>query len=624
MQQTASNSSKVAILDLGAQYAKVIDRRVRELGVEPVIVANDTPATELAEYGAVIISGGPDSVYAPTAPTYDKALFETAVPIFGICYGLQLLNHANGGTVEKKSTREDGVFDIAVETDSALFAEMDASQEVLLTHGDTVDQIPEGFRIIARSGELIAGIEHTKKPWYGVQFHPEVDLTRDGMQIFKNFLFEIAGLEANYTVEDREEKAIAEIKEVVGDGHALVLVSGGVDSAVAAALVTKALGSDKVFALHVDSGFMRQNESSKVVEALKEVGLEVTVVDAEEEFLNATTEINGKQTKMLKDTTDPEEKRKIIGDTFMRISEREIKNLGVSEADTYLVQGTLRPDLIESASNKITSKAEVIKTHHNDTALVRKLRDAGKVIEPLADYHKDEVRQLGLELGLPEEIVQRHPFPGPGLAIRLLCATEPFMVEKYDQINADLQKYAEGDEYLTLLPVRSVGVQGDGRSYKHPVAVSGTADWKHLMQLAKELPKVFHDVNRVVYVYGETITEPTTDITPTLLEHNAVDQLRQADYIVFQELKRADCLQTVAQVPVISIPVSFGAAGGRSIVLRPFVTNDFMTGVPAFPGNHIPEQVIQKIAERILAEVPDISRVLYDCTGKPPGTTEWE
>jgi GMP synthase (glutamine-hydrolysing) len=621
-------NQKVVILDAGAQYGKVIDRRVRELQVESVILPMATPARELTEYQAIIISGGPESVYDDNAPSYDPALLDLHIPILGICYGMQLMVHALGGVVEKKAIREDGPSTITIQPSSALFAGMEPLQKVLLTHGDTVDQVAPGFTVTATSEDgLIAGIEHLDKKMYGVQFHPEVDLTQEGQTIFKHFLYDIAGFKGDFTLSDRMETAIAYIQQTVGDKQVLVLVSGGVDSTVTAALLAKALPAERIFALHVDSGFMRHQESHKVEQALAQLGLNLRVVDASQTFYQATTMIDGRQTLPLNQTTNPEEKRKIIGDTFIKVAEQAVADWQLNPDQVVLAQGTLRPDLIESASQLASGKAHTIKTHHNDTGLVRQLRAAGKVIEPLQDYHKDEVRELGKKLGLSDELVWRQPFPGPGLAIRILCAEEPYVTPDYQTVQDQLDELViNSDSGLSahLLPVRTVGVQGDGRTFSYLCGLSGTADWPKLHQLARQIPKRVHQVNRVVYVWGDAITQPPTQITPTTLTPEVIEQLRQADEIVNQVLLKYDLIRVLSQVPVISFPVTFGQSGQRAIGIRTFITNDFMTGVPALPGQEIQEDIIREMVERVLAEVSGISRVVYDLTSKPPGTTEWE
>jgi GMP synthase (glutamine-hydrolysing) len=417
-------SEVVAILDAGAQYAKVIDRRVRELCVECELLPLDIDPSKLAGYAAIIISGGPQSVYDADAPKYDPKLFSLGLPILGICYGMQLMNSVHGGTVERKEKREDGQFEIELVDGCALFKGLGKRTEVLLTHGDSINKVPDGFRVVATSGDITAAIESVERKMYGVQFHPEVDLSVEGGAMLSNFLLGVCGLSGSFSMQSRQETAIQYIRSHVADGQkVLCLVSGGVDSAVCAALLNKAnanrnanpnpnpnpdpdpnqvcaallnkaLGAERVINLHIDHGFMRHEESSGVQVALREVGVEIEgKTDFADDFASSTTEINGKTTTPLAQNTSPEEKRKIIGDTFMRVTEAMCAERGLTADNVVLAQGTLRPDLIESGGAAVgANAAAVIKTHHNDTALVRQLRDAGRIIEPLRDYHKDEAR----------------------------------------------------------------------------------------------------------------------------------------------------------------------------------------------------------------------------------------
>jgi len=666
----------VAIIDFGAQYAKVIDRRVRELGVQTRIISRGATLAELKQFKALILSGSPESVSQDKLAEQERVILQAEIPVLGICYGLQLLAYLHGANVQKGAIREDGQETITVDTTSPLFHSLQPQQKVLLTHGDCVEDAPEGWRVTARSEQgIVLAMEKTEgPPMFGVQFHPEVDLSESGKEMLQNFVINVAKVEPNYTIDDREHLAITEIQHKVlnqSDTHqVLVLVSGGVDSTVCAALLGKALEPSLLHCLHIDNGFLRYQESEQVVAALTERGIPVKFVDAAEEFYNATTTISGKETLPLNRVMNPEEKRKIIGDTFVRVAERVIGELGLEKERVLLAQGTLRPDLIESASclASISGKASVIKTHHNDTHLVRALREAGRVIEPLKEYHKDEVRELGQKLGLPREMVWRQPFPGPGLSVRIICTDAGYFPANYSTTVQQLQDFVASQQQIesssssfsssspisaSLLPIQTVGVQGDERSYGYGVALSGATvqgkfekeggriDWASLFRLAHLIPKHIHCINRCVFVLDDP-SQPIYDqnfllpqqplgprnITPTTMTVEVIEQVRQADKIVNELLQQHDLTQSISQMPVILFPVCFSGtpeeSGFRSIALRPFITNDFMTGTAAIPGKDIPESLLLAMARRIKEEVPGISRVVLDLTSKPPGTTEWE
>ncbi len=620
---------KVAILSAGAQYTKVIDRRVRELNVKSEILPLSTPASKLREYKAIVISGGPASVYEENAPEYDSGIFHLGIPVLGICYGMQMMTREFRGRVVPKQVKEYGETLIEIVKNSELFSDLERSQEVLMNHGDSVDKLAEGFETIAYSQDrIVAAIQNREKRLYGVQFHPEVDLTVNGKQILANFLFKVAKLTGDYTIEDRLGKSITYIRENVGKNPVLVLVSGGVDSTVTARLLVEALGPSQVYAIHVDNGFMRLNESRLVYEALTKQGLRnFRLIDAKEEFYTARALIKKKDSApylslSLREVIDPEEKRIIIGDTFMKIADREISLLGFVPDSMFLAQGTLRPDLIESASDSLEDpNADKIKTHHNDSPLAREKRAKGLLVEPNSELHKDEVRRVGKLLGLPDEIVYRKPFPGPGLAIRILCGSEPYKTADFEFIDSRVGEITHGSNFNGfLLPVKTVGVQGDARTYSYLAALTGKPDWTELKKVASVIPRAVHEVNRVIYLFSDNGIK-FYQFTPTTLTEENISELRVADHEVNKRLHKYGLIQKISQMPVVMFPIEFNG-GQRSIALRPFITNDFMTGRAAMPGKDMPLEFIMETVEALEAKKERV--VALDLTSKPPGTTEWE
>jgi GMP synthase (glutamine-hydrolysing) len=506
MTSAQSASGTVLVVDFGAQYAQLIARRVREAKIYSELVPHTMPLKEMLAKrpAAIILSGGPASVYEPGAPKVDAALFTAGVPVFGICYGFQLMAQGLGGTVEKTGLREFGATEVeAVGSESELLKGLPRKQEVWMSHGDHVAEAPEGFLATARSaGAAVAAFENIAEKQAGVQFHPEVMHTKNGQKIIETFLYKIAGLKPAWTTTNILEEQVAAIRKQVGKGKIICGLSGGVDSAVAAALVHKAVGN-QLTCVFVDHGLLRAGEAEQVEkDYVAATGVKLKVVDASDSFLS-----------QLEGVSDPEQKRKIIGREFIRTFEKVAREISATQDIKFLVQGTLYPDVVESGGGASTAN---IKSHHNVGGLPEDMKF--ELVEPLRSLFKDEVRALGRELGLPEEIVGRHPFPGPGLAIRIVGAVDRdrlSILRAADKIAQDeLRASGLANEVwqfpvVLLADVRSVGVQGDGRTYGHPIVLrpvssedAMTADWSRLpydllARISNRITNEVAEVNRV-------------------------------------------------------------------------------------------------------------------------------
>lgn len=520
------HADRLLILDFGSQYTQLIARRVREAGVYCELHPWDMDAQSIREFAprGVILSGGPQSVHEAETPRADPIVFELGVPVLGICYGLQTMAAQLGGAVVPSTHREYGYAQVRARGHSRLLRDIEDHTspeghgllDVWMSHGDRVDVLPPGFSIIAETDSApLAGIADESRRFYGVQFHPEVTHTRQGQRILERFVHDICGCGRLWTPDNIIEDSLARLRAQVGTDKVLLGLSGGVDSSVVAALLHRAIG-DQLTCVFVDNGLLRLGEGDQVMSTFaRHMGVKVIRVDAEERFLSR-----------LKGVSDPEQKRKIIGNTFIEVFDDEASKL---EDVQWLAQGTIYPDVIESAGSK-TGKAKVIKSHHNVGGLPEDMNL--KLVEPLRELFKDEVRKIGIELGLPSEMVYRHPFPGPGLGVRIL---------------------------------------------------------------------------------GE-------------VHKDSADTLRQADHIFIEELRRADLYDQVSQAFAVFLPVrSVGVVGDNRlyapvIALRAVETIDFMTARWA----HLPYDFLDLVCRRIANEVPNVSRVVYDITGKPPGTIEWE
>ena len=494
----------VLVLDFGSQYTQLIARRIRENSVFSVVHPFDYPIGKIRELApvAIVLSGGPQSVYSESAPYCSREVFELGVPILGICYGMQLTAYLLNGRVEAANEREYGRAEIEITAESALFRGTPQRQRVWASHGDSILAGPPGFQTTASSPSApVAAFEHRDRRCYGIQFHPEVTHTEAGGEILRNFLFDIAECKPSWDLGDFRRRKVDEIRHQVGDARAIVAVSGGVDSTVAALLVAEAIG-DQLTAVFVDNGVLRKHEPVQVGSRLSDrLGLHFIQVDARQRFYERLAGIE-----------DPEVKRKRIGNEFIAIFEEEAKRIPDVQ---FLVQGTLYPDVIESVS--IKGPSAVIKTHHNVGGLPEKM--GFQLIEPVRELFKDEVRRLGLELGLEEEFVWRHPFPGPGLAVRILGEVNAARVEilqNADEIVIEEIRaaglYREiAQAFAVLLPVKSVGVMGDERTYENVCAIRAvsttdfmTADWYRmphdlLDRMARRIVNEVRGINRVVY-----------------------------------------------------------------------------------------------------------------------------
>jgi GMP synthase (glutamine-hydrolysing) len=494
----------IAVIDFGSQYTQVIARRIRECQVYSKIYHFATPAAQFRQDGVIgiILSGGPSSVFAADAPLPDRGIFELGVPVLGICYGIQLFGHLLGGTTAKSDHREYGHGTLAIKRPGRLFAGLPRQLRVWNSHGDRVIKLPPGFKAIGiTENSPFAAIEDRKRNFYGIQFHPEVFHTERGVDVIRNFLVGVCGARQDWSMKNFVAQAVAEIRAMVGSGRVILGLSGGVDSSVAAALIHQAIGR-QLTCVFVDNGLLRQGERKAVVDLYnKHFKIDLRVAEAASLFL-----------RRLKGVTDPEQKRKIIGRTFIEVFERSLKSIGHAD---FLAQGTLYPDVIESVAIG-NNPAALIKSHHNVGGLPARMRL--RLIEPLRELFKDEVRVVGAQLGLPREVVWRQPFPGPGLGVRVVGAITPDRLEILRQADAILQEemmqsgwyWKVWQSFCVFLPVKSVGVVGDERNYAWVIGVrvvesldAMTADWTRLpyellQRISSRITNEVRGVSRVV------------------------------------------------------------------------------------------------------------------------------
>jgi GMP synthase (glutamine-hydrolysing) len=600
----------IAILDFGSQYMHLIARNIREMNVLAKIYPHDVKAQELKNASGIIFSGGPQSVYDKNSLTVDPKILELKIPILGLCYGHQLLAHMLGGKVKPGRVREYGRAKLRLKEKSVLFNNIKKTTEVWMSHGDSVSMVPKNFSITATTNDCpVTAMADEINQIYGLQFHPEVDHTLEGRKMLENFVFGISKAQKNWEIKDLVAHLAEKIRMQVGKKKVLVLVSGGVDSNVVFALLTKALGKERVKGLYIDTGFMRQDESQEIIRNFKKIGFDnLEVIDASVTFF-----------KNLKGIYEPEAKRKIIGQTFLDVKDMISEKLKLNAKEWLLGQGTIYPDIIESGGTK---NADKIKTHHNRVDAIQKMIAEGKIIEPLADFYKYEVRIIGKLLGLPKNLINRHPFPGPGLAIQCLCCNQDLKenLKETEKTANNFFKKNYPKLRRKVLPVKSVGVQGDNRSYTHAVAVWGESNWGKLDKISSQLTNSVKGVNRVVLLLNPprktfTLNYPKQNL---YLTPERISLLQEINHIVDKNVVQAKIYDEIWQFPVILVPV-IDESGKESIVLRPNNTRDVMT----LNFYRMEKDVLNKIKKEILA-TKKISYIFYDITNKPPATMQWE
>ncbi len=582
---------QITVLDAGGQYCHLIARRVREFGIYADVQPSDVPAAQLQGRKGIIISGGPASVYEEGSPVVDADIYKLGIPVLGICYGLQLMALELGGKVAHGIKGEYGKADLQVLEQKDLLQNFDSLEPVWMSHRDLVSEVPPGFDLLAKTDTCpIAAIGDASRNFYGVQFHPEVVHTRRGNQLLETYLFQVCKAERDWDPEAQLPEIERQIREIAEDRNVLFFASGGVDSTVAFALCLRALGPSRVHAAYVDTGFMREGETDFVRTTFDDMAKGVfEVVDAAHEFISQLDHVH-----------EPEKKRHIIGEEFVAVQERILERGHFLDGQWILGQGTIYPDTIESGG---TQKAETIKTHHNRVAGIQKLIEQNRIIEPLRDLYKDEVRKLGRTMGVPDALLDRHPFPGPGLAIRCLCSDQ----------NSELEKIDQG----WIVPVRSVGVQGDSRTYRPVLALDQTAS-ERVIEEAVHLINSLSSVNRVIAFCGGHADLSTLQVRESYITEDRMNRLRRADAIVRSLSLSSGFEEKVWQFPVVLIPLGTEGAPD-SVVLRPIHSVDGMTASAVA----MEDALLQEMTAKIL-EIPGVAAVFYDLTHKPPATIEWE
>ena len=621
---------KIVVLDFGSQYAHLIAKRFRALGYYSEIELPSCDVEKLRDAKGIVFSGGPASVYDEKTPDFNSRILDLDVPILGLCYGHYIVHLGYNGKVGKAEVGEFGFaqLNIRKELNSPLFKGIDPQQQVWMSHQDGVLSMGDGFEVIGSTKDCpFAATQNLAKKRFSLQCHCEVKDTPCGNQIFENFA-QYCQMPKNWNEDAVLNHIIEDTKKQAGDKNVLLFLSGGVDSTVAFALLNKALGQDRVLGLHIDNGFMRKNESSNVDKAYRGHNFNNFVVkDASESFLSAIAGL-----------TDPQKKRMAVGENFISVRDNFVKEQNLDENRYMLAQGTLYPDIIESGGTK---NSHTIKTHHNRVEGIQKLIEKGLIIEPLKDLYKDEVRRMGKKLGLEDDLVMRHPFPGPGLSINVLCSDGVLSEDDKEELKKAKEEF-EGIEITefcenckaslvkTVLPVKSVGVQGDFRTYRFPACLAFKKDEKgffHVPKVREKVEKTSSTITNSARFLNRTVIKlyqkPGVEDEDLVLQkgyctRERLDQLREVDNIVLTELHKNGWYDKIFQHLTIDLPYATSDKKA-SFVLRPVVSEDVMTARFAW----LPMELMDNIVKQI-AELDFVDSLYLDCTNKPPATFGWE
>lgn len=626
------NKDKIVVLDFGSQYAHLIAKRLRMMGYYAEIALPSVGVSALADAKGLVLSGGPASVYEEHVPDFNTALLDTDIPVLGLCYGHHLMAQHYGARVGKAPVGEFGIAQLSKTAEGAnspLLSGISDSTQVWMSHQDAVLSLAPGFTVIGTTADCpYAAVQDMQRKRFSLQCHCEVKDTLEGNRILENFAHGICGMKKNWDEDTVLSHILSEIKTQAKNKNVLLFLSGGVDSTVAFALLNKALGQERVLGLHIDNGFMRKNESAQVAAAYRAHGFTNFIVeDASEAFLQAVSGL-----------TDPQKKRMAVGEQFISVRNDVVARQNLDETKWLLAQGTLYPDIIESGGTK---NSRVIKTHHNRVDGIQKLIEQGLIIEPLKDLYKDEVRVIGKKLGLEDELVMRHPFPGPGLSINVLCSNGTMGnqdMAEFEEARAELSEvkldmFCEHCTQLLekyVLPVRSVGVQGDFRTYRFPAVLRFGAEeggafhlpkkWEKLEAASSAITNSTRSLNRCIIQLWQNpaVSHSEMWLQPGFCDRHRLDQTREADDIMLMALHKSGWYQKIFQHLTINLP--YASTPERcSFVLRPLCSEDVMTARFA----QIPQDLLKEIVAEIAA-LPCTDAIFFDLTNKPPATFGWE